>query len=54
MMGKVDQFLNELVYFDKENIHPDVIKVYVLFDMQFKNAIGLKVNIDRHLNLQIF
>lgn len=26
-MGKVDQFLNDLVYYDKENIHPDVIKV---------------------------
>ncbi|KAG7298071.1 hypothetical protein JYU34_018841, partial [Plutella xylostella] len=26
LMGKVDQFLNDLVYFDKENIHPDVIK----------------------------
>ncbi|KAI8425202.1 hypothetical protein MSG28_007025 [Choristoneura fumiferana] len=26
MMGKVDQFLNDLVYYDKENIHPDVIK----------------------------
>lgn len=38
MMGKVDQFLNELVYFDKENIHPDVIKVgyYESFSLQFK------------------
>ncbi|KAJ8713922.1 hypothetical protein PYW08_007542 [Mythimna loreyi] len=26
MMAKVDQFLNDLVYYDKENIHPDVIK----------------------------
>lgn len=38
MMGKVDQFLNELVYFDKENINPDVIKVgyIVSSDLQFK------------------
>lgn len=27
MMAKVDQFLNDLVYYDKENIHPDVVKV---------------------------
>lgn len=27
MMAKVDQFLYDLVYYDKENIHPDVIKV---------------------------
>lgn len=27
MMNKVDQFLYDLVYYDKENIHPDVIKV---------------------------
>ncbi|XP_068619246.1 dynein beta chain, ciliary-like [Battus philenor] len=26
MMAKVDQFLNDLVYYDKENIHPDVVK----------------------------
>ncbi|XP_047526088.1 dynein beta chain, ciliary-like isoform X1 [Pieris napi] len=26
MMNKVDQFLYDLVYYDKENIHPDVIK----------------------------
>lgn len=26
-MAKVDQFLYDLVYYDKENIHPDVIKV---------------------------
>ncbi|XP_075982942.1 dynein beta chain, ciliary-like [Anticarsia gemmatalis] len=26
MMAKVDQFLYDLVYYDKENIHPDVIK----------------------------
>lgn len=26
MMGKVDQFLNDLIYYDKENIHPDVQK----------------------------
>ncbi|CAB3248907.1 unnamed protein product [Arctia plantaginis] len=26
LMAKVDQFLNDLVYYDKENIHPDVIK----------------------------
>ncbi|KAI5643131.1 dynein heavy chain and region d6 of dynein motor domain-containing protein [Phthorimaea operculella] len=26
LMGKVDQFLNDLIYFDKENIQPDVIK----------------------------
>ena len=26
MMGKVDQFLNDLVNYDKEHIHPDVIK----------------------------
>lgn len=27
MMAKVDQFLNDLVYYDKENIHPDIVKV---------------------------
>lgn len=26
MMGKVDQFLNDLVYYDKENIHPEIVK----------------------------
>ncbi|CAH2045643.1 unnamed protein product, partial [Iphiclides podalirius] len=26
MMAKVDQFLNDLVYYDKENIHPDIVK----------------------------
>ncbi|XP_028032579.1 dynein beta chain, ciliary-like isoform X2 [Bombyx mandarina] len=26
IMAKVDQFLNDLVFYDKENIHPDVIK----------------------------
>ncbi|KAK9702182.1 Dynein heavy chain region D6 P-loop domain [Popillia japonica] len=26
MMGKVDQFLYDLVYYDKDNIHPDLIK----------------------------
>lgn len=26
MMGKVDQFLNDLIYYDKENIHPDIVK----------------------------
>lgn len=27
MMGKVDQFLNDLVYYDKENMSPEVVKV---------------------------
>lgn len=26
MMGRVDQFLDSLINYDKENIHPDVIK----------------------------
>lgn len=26
MMGKVDQFLNDLIYYDKENMNPDVVK----------------------------
>lgn len=26
MMGKVDQFLNDLIYYDKENIHPEIVK----------------------------
>lgn len=31
-MAKVDQFLNDLVFYDKENIHPDVIKVpYMIY-----------------------
>jgi hypothetical protein len=39
MMAKVDQFLNDLVYYDKENIHPDVVKVtsigLVLYESEF-------------------
>ncbi|XP_022909837.1 dynein beta chain, ciliary-like [Onthophagus taurus] len=27
MMGKVDQFLNDLIYYDKENMNPEVVKV---------------------------
>lgn len=26
MMAKVDQFLDQLINYDKENIHPDIIK----------------------------
>lgn len=25
-MGQVDQFLNQLKFYDKENIHPEVVK----------------------------
>lgn len=31
MMGKVDQFLNDLVNYDKENIHLDIVKVRVSY-----------------------
>lgn len=37
MMGNVNQFLNDLVYYDKEHIHPDVIKALLpyLADPEF-------------------
>lgn len=31
MMSKVDQFLNDLIYYDKENMHPDVVKAVQVY-----------------------
>lgn len=45
-MAKVDQFLYDLVYYDKENIHPDVIKVnHTFFNILKKSMEGEQRNL---------
>lgn len=46
-MAKVDMFLEALITYDKENIHPDVIKAIqpYLKDAEFEPGIFLLISI---------
>ena len=47
MMGKVDRFLNDLIKYNKENIHPDVVKEVKKYtnDVNFKSELILSKSV---------